>query len=179
MLVCRPHRQRSRARNGWRRRRGHPCQGSNRWSASSSRQGRKECQSEFTEDQAKLLLDDKKRLLDEHNSVPDADKRVLDEKNTEIVLAGNRTVSAENKTETVSARTKPVLAGNKTVNKTVSAESKTENVSEEHKRGAEQAYGSPCSRIPRVLSWILSVCTNTCGPCRHRRRSARDSGSSR
>ena len=152
MLACRPHRQRSRARNGWRRRRRHSCKGSCLCSASSSRQGRKDCQSEVTEDKAKVLLDDKKRTLDEHNSVPDADKRVLDEKNTEIVLAGNRTVSAENKTK---------------------------NVSEEHKRGAEQAYGNLCSRMSRVLSWILSVCTNTCGPCRHRRRSARDSGSSR
>ena len=149
MLACRPHRQRSRARNGWRRRRRHSCKGSCLCSASSSRQGRKDCQSEVTEDKAKVLLDDKKRTLDEHNSVADADKRVLDEKNTEIVLAGNRTVY------------------------------KTKTVSEEHKRGAEQVYGSPCSRIPRVLSWILSVCTNTCGPCRHRRRSARDSGSSR
>ena len=159
MLACRPHRQRSRARNGWRRQRRHPCQGSCLCSASSSRQGRKDCQSEATEDKAKVLLDDKKRTLDEHNSVPDADKRVLDEKNTEIVLAGNRTVSAENK---------PVSVGNKTV----SAESK-------YKRGAEQGYGNLCRRIPRVLSWILSVCTNTCGPCRHRRRRARDSGSSR
>ena len=105
-----------------------------------------------TEDKAKDLLDDKKRLLDEHNSVPDADKRVLDEKDTEIVLAGNRTVSAENKTKTVS---------------------------EEQKRGAEQGYGNLCRRIPRVLSWILLVCTNTCGPYRHRRRRARHSGSSR
>ena len=157
MLACRPHRQRSRARNGWRRRRRHPCQGSNRCSASSSRQGRKDCQSEATEDKAKVLLDDKKRMLDEHNSVPDADKRVSVE--NKPVLARNRTVSAENKP--VSVR-----------NKTVSAESK-------YKRGAEQAYGNLCRRIPRVLSWILSVCTNTCGPCRHRRRRARDSGSSR
>ena len=156
MLACRPHRQRSRARNGWRRRRRHPCQGSNRCSASSSRQGRKDCQSEATENKAKDLLDDKKRLLDEYNSVADADKRV----------------SGVSKTKTVPA-------GNKTVNKTVSAENKTKTVSEEHKRGAEQAYGSPCSRIPRVLFWILSVCTNTCGPCRHRRKSARDSGCSR
>ena len=152
MLACRPHRQRSRARNGWRRRRRHPCQGSKRCSASSSRQGRKDCQCEATEDKAKVLLDDKKRRLDKHNSVPDADKRVSGDFKNEFV-------SAENKTENV-------LAKNKTV-------------SEEHKRGAEQAYGSPCSRIPRVLFWILSVCTNTCGPCRHRRRSARDSGSSR
>ena len=152
MLACRPHRQRSRARNGWRRRRRHPCQGSCLCSASSSRRSQKHCQSEATEDKAKDLLDDKKRMLDEHNSVPDADKRVLDENNTEIVLARNRTVPAENKTKTVS---------------------------EEHKRGAEQGYGNLCRRIPRVLSWILSVCTNTCGPCRHRRRSARDFGSSR
>ena len=156
MLACRPHRQRSRARNGWRRRRRHSCQGSCLCSASSSRQGRKDCQSEFTEDKAKVLLDDKKRMLDEHIRVLDADKRV----------------SVENK---------PVLAGNRPVykTKTVSAENKTECVSDKYKRGAEQAYGSPCRRIPRVLSWILSVCTNTCGPCRHRRRSARDSGSSR
>ena len=119
MLACRPHRQRSRARNGWRRRRRHPCQGSCLCSASSSRQGRKDCQSEATEDKAKLLLDDTKRMLDEHNSVPDADKRVS--------------------------------GVSKTVNKTVSAENKTETVSEEHKRGAEQAYGNLCSRIPRVL----------------------------
>ena len=113
------------------------------------------------EDKAKVLLDDKKRMLDEHNSVPDADKRV----------------SGVSKTKTVPAGTKTVLAGNRPV----SAENKTKNktVSEGHKRGAEQGYGNLCSRIPRVLSWILSVCTNTCGPCRHRRRSARDSGSSR
>ena len=154
MLACRPHRQRSRARNGWRRRRRHPCQGSCLCSASSSRQGRKDCQSEATEDKSKVLLDDKKRMLDEHNSVPDADKRVS---------GVSKTGSAENKTE----------------NKTVPAENKTETVSEEPKRGAERAYGSPCSRIPRVLFWIRSVCTNTCGPCRHRRRRARDSGSSR
>ena len=92
MLACRPHRQRSRARNGWRRRRRHPCRGSCLCSASSSRQGRKDCQSEATEDKAKDLLDDKKRRLDKHNSVPDADKRVLDDRITEIVLAGNRTV---------------------------------------------------------------------------------------
>ena len=152
MLACRPHRQRSRARNGWRRRRRHPCQGSCLCSASSSRQGRKDWQSEATEDKSKVLLDDKKRMLDEHNSVPHADKRVLDENNTEIVLAGNRTVSAENKTKLVS---------------------------EEQKQGAEQGYGNLFRRIPRVLSWILSVCTNTCGPCRHRRRRARHFGSSR
>ena len=152
MLACRPHRQRSRARNGWRRRRRHRCQGSCLCSASSGHRSQKDCQSEATEDKAKDLLDDKKRMLDEHNSVPDADKRVSVEKNTEIVLAGNRT--------------KTVPTGTKTV----SVGKKTENVSEEHKRGAEQAYG--------VLSWILTVCTNTCGPCRQRRKSARDSGSS-
>ena len=159
MLACRPRRQRSRARNSWRRRRRYLCQGSNRCSASSSRQGRKDCQSEVTEDKAKVLLDDKKRLLDEYNSVPDADKRVSGVSKTKTVPAGNKTVPA--------------------VTKTVSAVKKTENVSEEHKRGAEQGYGNLCRRIPRVLSWILSVCTNTCGPCRHRRRRARDSGSSR
>ena len=112
MLACRPHRQRSRARNGWRRRRRHPCQGSCFCSASSSRRSQRDCQSEATEDKAKDLLDDKKRMLDEHNSVPDADKRVLDEKITETVLAGNMTVSVEHKTvltrnRTVSVEHKP------------------------------------------------------------------------
>ena len=98
---------------------------------------------------------------DQAKDLLDDKKRMLDKHNS--VPDADKHVSGVSKTKTVPA-------GNKTVNKTVS---------EEHKRGAEQAYGSPCSRIPRVLFWILSVCTNTCGPCRHRRKSARDSGSSR
>ena len=97
MLACRPHRQRSRARNGWRRRRRHSCQGSCLCSASSSRQGRKDCQSEVTEDKAKVLLDDKKRTLAEHNSVAEADKRVSGVSKTKTVPVGNKTECVSDK----------------------------------------------------------------------------------